>query len=112
MAKKAQTPGAAGPNGMQWGTLVGVVLVGVLAVNNYTAINSLKGLESRISSIDARVSKMQTDVAAAAARPAQQQQRRSGPDPNQVYTFKPAPASMAHGNPSAPITIVEVSDFQ
>lgn len=113
MAKKNQVPESSGPNAMQWGTLVGVVLVGALALNNYSQMSGLKQqVESRISSIDARVSKMQTDVATAAARPAQQQQRQSGPNPNQVYTFKPAPAALVHGSESAPVTIVEVSDFQ
>ena len=112
MAKKTQAPEPSGPNMLQWGTLAGVVAVGLLAVNNYTQIKGLQQLQSRVASIDARVGKMQTDVAAAAARPAQQQQRQSGPNPNTAYTFKPAPAALVHGSESAPVTIVEVSDFQ
>lgn len=114
MAKRTQTTESSGPGAFQWATLAGVVLVGALAVSNRQAITGVQqSIDSRISSVDARVAKMQSDVAnaAAAARQAQQPQRR-GLDPNQVYTIKPAPPAMAHGNPSAPITIVEVSDFQ
>lgn len=115
MAKKVHPSAAAsGPNALQWATLAGVVLVGAFTMNNRQAISAVQqSVDSKISSIDARVAKMQSDVASAtaAARQAQQPQRR-GPDPNQAYTLKPPPPSLAHGNPSAPITIVEVSDFQ
>ena len=58
--------------------------------------------------MDARVLGLQNDVAKAArAQPPQQQ----GPDPNKVYTVKLG-GSPSHGNPTAPIVIAELSDYQ
>lgn len=114
MARKVQPSGPAGANALQWASIAGVVLVGAISLSNRQALTSMQqSMDSKIAGIDARVAKMGTDVASAvaAARQAPPPQRR-GPDPNQAYTLKPAPPQLAHGNPSAPITIVEVSDFQ
>ena len=113
MAKKVQPAGPSGPNALQWATLAGVVLVGAIAVTNRTTVDRVeKSVDARLSSMDARVAKMQSDVASAAAAAARQAQPpRRGPDPNQVYTLK-TEGAITHGNPAAPITIVEVSDFQ
>jgi len=111
VAKKVQPAGPSGPNTLQWATLAGVVVVGALALTNRQGLETVqRAVDAKISNIDARVAKMQSDVAAAAARQAQPQQR--GPDPNKAYTLKTGADALSHGNPAAPITIVEVSDFQ
>jgi protein-disulfide isomerase len=114
VAKKIQPLNPSGPNVLQWATLAGVVLVGAVTFTNRQAVERVeKSVDAKVASIDARVAKMQSDVAAAAAAAARQAQpQRRGPDPNQVYALKTGPGATSKGNPEAPITIVEVSDFQ
>jgi protein-disulfide isomerase len=114
VAKKIQPVAPSGQNVLPWATVAGVVLVGAFTFMNYQAIDRVeKSVDAKVASVDARVAKMQSDVAAAAAAAARQAQPpRRGPDPNQVYALKTGPGATSKGNPAAPITIVEVSDFQ
>ena len=62
----------------------------------------------RLVDMDTRIVQLQTQVAnAAKAKPAPSQ----GPDPAKVYAVK-TEGSPTKGNPTAPIVIAEISDYQ
>src|ERR1700674_1042927 len=86
------------------GILAGVaVLIAISAMNLYETRRQRIELNDRMTQLATAIN------ARPAANPAPA--RPSGPDPEKVYTVKTEGAPF-EGSKSAPITIVEISDFQ
>ena len=91
-------------------TLVGVLALLVISFINWQEIDRAQaGLDARFARIEARINEVSKNVNEAVAKVAQPPRR--GPDPNRVYQFK-TDGSPSRGPSSAPVTIVEFSDFQ
>jgi protein-disulfide isomerase len=91
-------------------TLVGVLALLVISFINWREIDRTQaGLDARFARIEARINQISKSVTETVAKAAQPPRR--GPDPNRVYRFKTAGAP-SRGLSSAPVTIVEFSDFQ
>jgi len=91
-------------------TLVGVLALLVISFINWQEIDRAQaGLDARFARIEARLNEVSKNVNEAVAKVAQPPRR--GPDPNRVYQFK-TDGSPSRGPSSAPVTIVEFSDFQ
>ena len=99
-----------GGGGIQWLPVVLAAGALVLAFVAWSDTKTLKDdMTRRFGDVGNRVDQVQKQVAAAAAaKPAQQQQ---GPDPAKAYTIK-LDGSPVRGKASAPVTIAEFSDFQ
>ncbi|HEY5838463.1 MAG TPA: hypothetical protein VIT19_05455 [Pyrinomonadaceae bacterium] len=99
------------PNGInnsdkiRLGILIGVVLLIALA-----SLNVYETRRQRIELNDQMTQLAKTINTRPAANPAQPP-RPSGPDPDKVYTVKTEGAPI-EGSKSAPIQIIEISDFQ
>jgi protein-disulfide isomerase len=110
MAKKTAAPD---PGSLNLSALVSWAAVALAAVALYfawTAKQDLAALKSetasRITAMDAKLGEAVQKVAQARAP-----QAPRGPDPNKVYPIK-LEGTPIKGAPAAPVTIVEVSDFQ
>jgi protein-disulfide isomerase len=90
-------------------TLAGMaVLVAITGMNLYETRQQQIALNERLNQIDSRVTALGTKIETGAKVA---QQRPQGPDPDKVYTVKTDGAPFV-GPKSAPVTIVEFSDYQ
>jgi protein-disulfide isomerase len=112
-SKPAQQNGGQRQFGLQAlgvATLVGVVALLMISFINWWEIDRTQaGLDARFARIEARINEVSKNVNEAVAKVARPPRR--GPDPNRVYQFK-TDGSPSRGPSSAPVTIVEFSDFQ
>jgi hypothetical protein len=87
------------------------ILIGVVALIAIAGMNLYETRQQRLELND-RMAQLATAINARPAAPNPAQPARpSGPDPAKVYTLKTEGAPI-EGSKSAPIQIVEVSDFQ
>jgi len=85
------------------GTLIGIaVLIAIAGMNLYETRQQRKDLNERITQLAAAINSKPSGNSPA---------RPSGPDPERVYTIK-TDSAPSDGLKSAPITIVEISEFQ
>ncbi len=95
---------------MRGATLVGIALLVVLGYVNWDQTRRIRtGLDVRLGEIETRLTQISAKVDQRA--PAAQAQARRRPDPNRVYNVKIENAPFK-GPKTAPVTIVEFSDFQ
>jgi len=87
-------------------TLAGVVAILVITFANMRDIDRLD------RSLGERLGRLEGQVAARPAQPAQPAPAQGGLDPARVYQVKLAADTPARGPASAPVTIAEFSDFQ
>jgi len=87
------------------GILIGVtVLIALAGLNVYETRQQRIEMNDRMAQLATAINSRPAANPAAPARP-------SGPDPEKVYTVKTENAPI-EGSKSAPIQIVEISDFQ
>ena len=105
-APYAPRPSATSQDSSRILVLAGLAIL--LALSGWS-IAEVRGLKKdfgeKVGALDVKIADLQKKVGSQA--PAAQR----GPDPNKVYTVK-TDGSPYKGNPTAPITIAEFSDFQ
>ncbi len=88
--------------------LAGVAILLVLGGFSLAEVKGLrKELGEKVALLENKIADLQRKVEAAPKAQAPQR----GPDPNRVYTVK-TDGAPTKGNPAAPVTIAEFSDFQ
>lgn len=93
---------------MRAATLAGVaILIGITGTDWYESRQQRTSLNERLTQLETRMTALSTKMDSGARA----QARQSGPDPNKVYAVK-TDGSPFFGPKSAPVTIVEFSDFQ
>ena len=98
------------PNGDQTSDKIRLgILIGIVALIAIAGMNVYETRQQRIEINDRMTQLAMAINARPAANPAPA--RPSGPDPEKVYTVKTEGAPI-EGSKSAPIQIVEISDFQ
>jgi protein-disulfide isomerase len=108
MESKAQGPTASdSPSPRRSDPFALAVLVGVIVLLTISAVNvwTVRRLGERVGKIEAALGGVGKIEAALGGG------RRSGPDPNRVYTVRTAGAP-TKGPEAAPVTLVEFSEFQ
>lgn len=110
--KGVPTEGGGASPGLVWGLLAAV---GILAVLGLAAWNRTSRADERFSarlaSLENKVDGLEKSLQAVRNPAPPQAERRPRIDPNRTYTVSTAGAP-AKGPAGAPVTIVEVSDFQ
>ena len=87
------------------GILIGVaILIALAGLNVYETRRQRIELNDQMTQLGKTINSRPATYPAAPARP-------SGPDPDKVYTVKTEGAPI-EGSKSAPVQIVEISDFQ
>lgn len=96
----------------KWGDKIPLaILIGIAVLIVLTGLNVYETRRQRIELNDQMTQLAKAINARPAAPNPAQPARPSGPDPEKVYTVKTEGAPF-EGSKSAPITIVEISDFQ
>ena len=100
----AQPPSYRGFDPLGLATLAGVVALLMISYSNMRDIDRLD------RTLSERLGKLETQIAQA-PRPTALPTPQRGPDPNRVYTIRMTNAPVK-GAGTAPVTLVEFSDFQ
>ena len=103
-------PEPSGNNGGGPSWLPLVMAVAALAISVFVWVDA-KNAAQELKKVEEKVTVLTTQLANVQNRPAQQQQRASGPDPAKVYPINTV-GSPTKGNPNASIIIAEFSEYQ
>jgi len=107
MPKRSPGNGRSSSSTLAMATLAAAGLVLVVNVQTYlTTRNNQTALTERLTRIETQMGQLSNKMDSVSKGGGQR-----GPDPNKVYAIKMDGAPVK-GNPKAPVTVVEFSDFQ
>ena len=86
-------------------------LIGIVAVLMIT-FSSMRDVDRLDRTLSERLAKLENQIAQVANRPAAAPAAAAGINPDRVYTLKNVADAPAKGPASAPVQIVEFSDFE